>query len=81
MTGKNGTIVYQRQHKRGLTLPQLNAVDLLASGKTDKETAELLNLSLRTVETQISIGLRRVVEGLMNRGLDVREFKIKDLGK
>jgi hypothetical protein len=41
----NGTAVYQRQHKRGLTLPQLNAVDLLVSGKTDKETAELLNLS------------------------------------
>jgi hypothetical protein len=41
----NGTAVYQRQHKRGLTLPQLNAIDLLAAGKTDKETAELLNLS------------------------------------
>jgi hypothetical protein len=41
----NGTAVYQRQHKRGLTMPQLNAIDLLAAGKTDKETAELLNLS------------------------------------
>lgn len=41
----DGTVVYQRQHKRGLTLPQQNAIDLLASGKTDKETAELLNLS------------------------------------
>jgi hypothetical protein len=41
----NGTIVYQRQHKGGLTMPQLNAIDLLASGKTDKETAELLSLS------------------------------------
>src|SRR6516162_1193456 len=41
----NGTAVYQRQHKRGLTMPQLNAIDLLASGKTDKETAELLSLS------------------------------------
>jgi hypothetical protein len=40
-----GTVVYQRQHKRGLTMPQLNAIDLLASGKTDKETAELLSLS------------------------------------
>jgi hypothetical protein len=47
----NGTAVYQRQHKRGLTLPQLNAIDLLASGKTDKETAELLSLS-RTCVTK-----------------------------
>jgi hypothetical protein len=41
----NGTPVYTRQHKRGPTLAQLSAIDLLASGKTDKETAELLNLS------------------------------------
>src|SRR3954471_21019948 len=41
----SGTAVYQRQHKRGPTMPQLNAIDLLAAGKTDKETAELLNLS------------------------------------
>jgi hypothetical protein len=47
----NGTIVYQRQHSRGPTLPQLNAIDLLAAGKTDKETAELLNLS-RTCVTK-----------------------------
>ena len=48
---ENGTVVYQRQHKRGLTMPQLNALDLLASGKTDKETAELLKLS-RTCVTK-----------------------------
>ena len=48
---ENGTVVYQRQHKRGLTMPQLNALDLLASGKTDKETAKLLNLS-RTCVTK-----------------------------
>jgi hypothetical protein len=47
----NGTAIYQRQHKRGLTLPQLNAIDLLAAGKTDKETADLLNLS-RTCVTK-----------------------------
>ncbi len=46
-----GTVVYQRQHKRGLTMPQLNAIDLLASGKTDKETADLLKLS-RTCVTK-----------------------------
>src|SRR5262245_53775123 len=43
------TAVYQRQHKRGLTLPQQSAIDLLASGKTDRETAELLHLSRTTV--------------------------------
>jgi hypothetical protein len=48
---ENGTTVYQRQHKRGLTMPQLNAIDLLASGKTDKATAELLGLS-RTCVTK-----------------------------
>jgi hypothetical protein len=47
----NGTPVYARQHKRGLTLPQQNAVDLLASGKNDTETAEQLNLS-RTCVTK-----------------------------
>ena len=49
--GANGTPVYARQHKRGLTLPQQNAVDLLASGKNDTETAEQLNLS-RTCVTK-----------------------------
>jgi hypothetical protein len=47
----NGTAVYTRQHKRGLTLPQLSAIDLLVTGKTDKETAEALNLS-RTCVTK-----------------------------
>jgi hypothetical protein len=47
----NGTPVYTRQHKRGPTLPQLNAIDLLVTGKTDKETAELLGLS-RTCVTK-----------------------------
>ncbi|MBL8800059.1 MAG: hypothetical protein JNM56_39620 [Planctomycetia bacterium] len=42
----NGTAVYQRQYKRGLTMPQLNAIDLLAAGKADRETAGLLNLNL-----------------------------------
>jgi hypothetical protein len=41
----NGTPVYTRQHKRGLTLPQLSAIDLLVSGKTDTQAAELLKLS------------------------------------
>jgi hypothetical protein len=43
------TPVYARQHSRGPTLPQLNAVDLLAAGKTDTETAELLSLDRTTV--------------------------------
>jgi hypothetical protein len=47
----NGTPVYTRQHQRGPTLPQLSAIDLLVSGKNDKETAELLGLS-RTAVTK-----------------------------
>jgi hypothetical protein len=42
---QNGTPVYTRQQKRGPTLPQLSAIDLLVTGKTDTEVAELLNLS------------------------------------
>jgi hypothetical protein len=53
----NGTVVYQRQHKRGLTIPQLSAIDLLATGKTNKETAELLSLS-RTCITKWRIRAR-----------------------
>jgi hypothetical protein len=49
MKSKNGTPVYARQHKGGLTLPQQSAIDLLASGKTDTEAAELLQLSRVTV--------------------------------
>jgi hypothetical protein len=47
----NGTPVYARQHRNGPTLPQLSAIDLLVSGKNDKETAELLGLS-RTAVTK-----------------------------
>src|SRR5215469_11514531 len=47
----NGTPVYTRQHRRGPTLPQLSAIDLLVSGKNDKETAEMLGLS-RTAVTK-----------------------------
>jgi hypothetical protein len=47
----NGTPVYTRQHKRGLTLPQQSAIDLLVTGKTDTEVAELLRLS-RTCVTK-----------------------------
>ena len=50
-TPSDGTPVYARQHKHGPTLAQLNAIDLLASGKTDTEAAELLHLS-RTAITK-----------------------------
>lgn len=46
---KPSTPIYARQHAHVLTLAQHNAVDLLASGKTDTETAELLNLHRTTV--------------------------------
>jgi hypothetical protein len=45
----NGTPVYARQHSRTPTLPQLNAIDLLAAGKTDQEAADLLKLHRTTV--------------------------------
>jgi hypothetical protein len=48
-TNNGVTPIYARQHSRTPTLPQLNAIDLLAAGKTDKETAELLNLDRTTV--------------------------------
>src|SRR5260370_21653508 len=46
---QNGTVRYQRSHSRGLTLPQESALDLLAGGKTDRETAELLGLARPTI--------------------------------
>jgi hypothetical protein len=47
--GDRTTLGYQRLHRRGLTLPQQSAVDLLACGKTDAETAQLLKLHRVTV--------------------------------
>jgi hypothetical protein len=46
---KNGTPSYARLHAGELTLPQQNAVDLLAGGKNDTETAAALSLSRVTV--------------------------------
>jgi hypothetical protein len=47
--GKNGTLGYARLHRRGLTLSQQSAVDLLAAGKSDTETAEALRVHRVTV--------------------------------
>ncbi len=46
-----GTAVYARQHFNGPTLMQQNAIDLLAAGKNDTETAAALGLS-RTCVTK-----------------------------
>ena len=43
------TPAYARLRKRGLTLPQQNAIDLLVLGKSDTETAELLGVHRVTV--------------------------------
>jgi hypothetical protein len=48
-TSHGVTPVYARQRSGEPTFPQQSAIDLLASGKTDKETAELLNLDRTTV--------------------------------
>jgi hypothetical protein len=66
----NGTPVYTRQHKRGPTLPQLNAVDLLAAGKNDTETAELLGLS-RTCITKW-----RLYDPVFQAALNVRRAEV-----
>src|SRR5215831_4625697 len=66
----NGTAVYQRQHKRGLTMPQLSAIDLLVSGKTDKETAELLSLS-RTCVTKW-----RLYDPVFQAALNIRRAQV-----
>ncbi len=46
-----GTAIYARQHFRGPTLMQQSAIDLLAAGKNDTETAAALGLS-RTCVTK-----------------------------
>jgi hypothetical protein len=45
----NGTPVYTRQHKHGLTVAQQSAIDLLVAGRTDTEAADLLQLSRTTI--------------------------------
>jgi hypothetical protein len=49
MAKEQGTPSYARQHKKGLTLAQQSAIDLLAAGKTDTEVAGLLSVSRPTV--------------------------------
>jgi hypothetical protein len=70
----NGTPVYARQHKRGLTLPQQSAVDLLASGKTDTEAADLLGLS-RTCITKW-----RLYDPVFQAGLNQRRAEVWGAG-
>lgn len=41
--------IRQRRYDRGLTLPQANAVELLAAGKNDTQTAEALGLAREAV--------------------------------
>jgi hypothetical protein len=70
----NGTPVYTRQHKRGLTLPQRNAIDLLVAGKNDTETAELLSLS-RTCVTKW-----RLYDPVFQAALNVRRAEVWSAG-
>jgi hypothetical protein len=71
---RSGTPVYARQHSRGLTLPQLNAVDLLAAGKTDTETAALLGLS-RTCVTKW-----RLYDPIFQAALNIRRAEVWGVG-
>ena len=67
---KSGTPVYARQHSRGPTMPQLSAVDLLAAGKTDTETASLLGLS-RTCVTKW-----RLYDPVFQAALNIRRAEV-----
>src|SRR5262249_56297147 len=48
-SAKRTATTYARSNAHGLTLAQQNAVDLLAAGKNDTETAAALNLNRATV--------------------------------
>jgi hypothetical protein len=71
---RNGTPVYTRKHKRGPTLPQLSAIDLLVSGKNDTETAELLGLS-RTAVTKW-----RLYDPVLQAALNLRRAEVWGAG-
>ena len=70
----NGTPVYARQHKRGLTLPQQSAIDLLASGKTDTETADLLGLS------RVAVSKWRLYDPTFQAALNQRRAEVWGAG-
>ena len=67
MKNKKPTGTMARSHAQGLTLAQQNAVDLLATGHNDTETAALLSLNRVTVtrwrlyspEFQAALAVRR----------------------
>jgi hypothetical protein len=66
----NGTQSYARLRCHGLTLAQQNAVDLLASGKSDTETAELLQLARPTVTKW------RLYDPMFQAALNVRRAEV-----
>jgi hypothetical protein len=74
MKSTNGTLVYARQHKHGLTLPQQSAIDLLASGKTDTETAELLGLS------RVAVSKWRLYDPVFQAALNRRRAEVWGAG-
>jgi hypothetical protein len=70
----NGTPVYARQHTREPTLPQLNAIDLLVTGKTDTEAAAVLNLHRTTVTKW------RLYDPVFQAELNVRRAEVWSAG-
>ena len=60
--------------RRGPTLPQLSAIDLLVSGKNDKETAEQLGLS-RTAVTKW-----RLYDPVFQAALNLRRAEVWGAG-
>jgi hypothetical protein len=76
MKTATSTPIYARLHAEGLTLAQQNAVDLLASGKTDTEVAEILGLHRTTItkwrlyHPEFQAALNRVRAEIWSVGLD-----------
>ncbi|MFO0809704.1 MAG: helix-turn-helix domain-containing protein [Gemmataceae bacterium] len=69
-----GTAVYTRQHGNGPTLPQLSAIDLLASGQNDTETAAALGLSRTTVSKW------RLYDAVFQAALNRRRAEVWSVG-
>jgi hypothetical protein len=73
-SGANGTQAHARQDKRRLTQAQRNAVDLLAAGENDTETANKLKLSRACVTRW------RLYDPVFQAALNVRRAELWGAG-
>jgi hypothetical protein len=70
----NGTTGNKRQQIRGLTLAQENAIDLLVSGKNDRETAAALGLN------RVTVSKWRLYDPVFQAGLNARREEVWGAG-